>query len=118
MTVDYMNICLDDEMDVEVYPSGVQDTVMGRRMILFDSPPLTEGQNPTILDLVLCSENVDDYKRTNCTRYNSCLDMAASKGWPQFHCNSCDAFVEAALPEPNKDWEMLSRLAGLFKKVP
>jgi hypothetical protein len=51
-------------------------------------------RNPTPLDLMLSIESVDTYKRSNCRFYERCLDFAAQRGWQQFHCNHCQAFLK------------------------
>lgn len=38
--------------------------------------------------------NVSRYKRWDCANYESCLSVADSKNWQQFHCNLCDVYVK------------------------
>jgi hypothetical protein len=58
--------------------------------------------NPCELDLVLTSEGVDAYKRYDCRTYVKCLDVAADRGWQQFHCNDCTAYVAPPADDPSR----------------
>jgi len=59
-----------------------------------------EQPNPRELDLVLTSDGVDEYKRYDCRTYVKCLDVAADRGWYQFHCNDCKAYVAPPIDDP------------------
>jgi hypothetical protein len=43
-------------------------------------------------EIDLSPRSVVRFKRTECAFYQDCMDVAARKGWKQFHCNSCNAF--------------------------
>lgn len=78
-------------------------------------PPIIPAPrgNPCELDLMLTSESVDNYKRSDCRTYLKCLDMAADEGWQQFHCNNCRAYVAVVVgPEERA---LVARLSMYFR---
>lgn len=47
---------------------------------------------PKILHLRLSIDSVGCFKRYTCAKYEACMDLAAEKNWPQFHCRDCPAY--------------------------
>ena len=56
----------------------------------------------------LNSDNVDNFKRVDCIKYDGCLKIAAK--WQQFHCNDCQAYECKPLEE--KEAEKLLVILG------
>lgn len=63
--------------------------------------------NPTALTKKeakeLTEETVTQVKRLDCALYNTCLDMAYQKGWPQFGCQNCKAHQAMTVEEKVQD---------------
>lgn len=67
-----------------------------------------EAPNPQPLDDLLTADGVAEYKRTDCRRYSTCLDVASDAGWQQFHCNACNAYI--AIPDDDPSNAPFARL--------
>ena len=50
---------------------------------------------------------VDNYKRTDCTNYNTCLGVAVDNNWDGFGCNSCLAFKPIDMAQRQLDHQGL-----------
>lgn len=48
----------------------------------------------------LTADNIDSFKRYDCTRYERCISTAARRGWTQFHCNACAAYEPLPVDHP------------------
>lgn len=68
-----------------------QKYAMARKLAVVD---------PTQPNPVLCQDldldNVEEFKRLDCRRYENCLTIAANKNFAQFTCNECKAYVKEA----------------------
>ena len=67
---------------------------MGRRVRRIDDLPrnvvLEDGRRPALLDVREDAiESMLAVKHDDCDHYESCLDVAAKIGWPQFRCDEC-----------------------------
>lgn len=52
-------------------------------------------RNPVPLLEKLSIDNVTEFKNIDCKHYELCLDQASDDNWPQFHCNSCEAYEQS-----------------------
>jgi hypothetical protein len=43
-------------------------------------------------DIEIPVEEIDSWKKSDCKRYEQCLDHAAKAGWEQFNCRACHIY--------------------------
>jgi hypothetical protein len=58
-----------------------------RLRVLHDRP------NPTRCERIVDPDLVDSLRRLDCQHYDDCLEVAADRDWPGFHCNGCGGYT-------------------------
>lgn len=81
-----------------------------QRRMIFPKTELTRGARPT-KSPPMTVEQVDQLKRTDCRRYQKCLDHACGEGWEGFSCTACRVDDPMSYREKEVDRQRLEGMA-------